>query len=100
MTDDQFRAILTAIDRQAEAEGVDFADPANIVTVWLDWMGTGKYEFHGAATGLAHAQMLAGRRQAIIRTTEAGRIQIYTWKDQRIVDSYSDWDHGPSILNV
>jgi hypothetical protein len=101
MIKEEFQKIISDIDQAASQQGINLADPENTVTVWL-WLecrkGSIEYRWHGKATGLEHAKMLAGLRQAIIRTTETGRVQIIVWKDQQWLDGYAEEDQPPVVL--
>jgi hypothetical protein len=95
MTKEEFQRSISDIVQAASQQGINLADPENTVTVWL-WLeyrkGSIEYRWHGNATGLEHAKMLAGPRQAIIRTTETGRVQIIIWKDRQWLEGYAEED--------
>src|ERR1039458_10611222 len=102
MTKEEFQKVISDIDRTASQQGINLADPENTVTVWL-WLEYRKrdieYSWHGNATGLEHAKMLAGPHKAIIRTTETGRVQIIVWKDWQWIDGYAEEDAPPIIFD-
>jgi hypothetical protein len=101
MTKEEFQKVISDIDQAASQQGINLAHAENTVTVWLLLeyrKGTIEYRWHGNATGLEHAKMLAGPRQAIIRTTETGRVQIIVWKDRNWIDGYAQEDEGTLTL--
>jgi hypothetical protein len=95
MTEAEFKILLSDIDGAAAEQHTDLSLPENTVTVWFvnEWRkGIFDYRHAGNATGLEHAKMLAGRRHAVIRTTETGRKQIIVWKDGQWFDGYAEDD--------
>ena len=95
MTKADFQMVVSDIDRAAAERHIDLSLPENMVTVWLvdEWQrGKIEYRYLDSATGIGAAQITAGRRHVIIRTTETGRKQIIVWKDGQWLDGYAEDD--------
>lgn len=95
MTEAEFQNIFSDIDRAATEQHIDVSLPENTTTVWLvrEWQrGNVEYQYLDSVSGIGAAQVLAGRRHAIVRTTETGRRQIFVLKDGQVFDGYAEDD--------
>jgi hypothetical protein len=91
MTREEFRVVASDIDRAASQQRINLAEPANTFTVWCEnERGSGEYALLGTAASLQRAMALAGQLEAVIRTTQIGRVQIVVWKDGKWFDAYAD----------
>ncbi len=91
MTKQTFEQITAGIRRAASQQRINLAEPANTFTVWLENpRGSGEYALHARAANLDDATRRAGRLEAVIRTTDTGRVHINVWKDGKWLDGYAD----------
>jgi hypothetical protein len=91
MTKQEFEKVTSDLHRAASQHGINLADPANPSTVWIENpTGSGEYSLFAQPRSLEQAMSLAGSLEVIIRTTQAGRVQIIVWKDSKWFDAYAD----------
>jgi hypothetical protein len=84
MTKNEFKVILSAIDRAASQQGIDLADSSSAFTLWSEMpKGSGEYRSIGKADDLVQAMNLAGAQDAVIRRTDTGWVQLIVRKDQQ-----------------
>ena len=82
MTKEEFKSLYSAIEQAVSQQGINFADPSNTFTLWMENpKGSGEYCLHGKAPSLVQAMVLAGAQDAIIHRADAGLVQIIVSKD-------------------
>jgi hypothetical protein len=82
LTQEEFKSLYSAIERAASQQRINFADPSNTFTLWIETpTGSGEYLLCGKPNSLVQAMNLAGIRDAVICRTDIGRVQIIVSKN-------------------